>query len=259
MIKSDGADQDHDIVCSKADLHIHSIHSKKCGLSSIKSIMDYVEKMTDLDVIAITDHDEICGALKAQGLAHTYSFEVIIGEEIYTREGEIIGLFLKKKIDPRKSLPQTLYEIHKQGGLAIVPHPFYFYGKFPGFKRAISISTLNKIIKQEKEGISIDALEAFNPSWAGYFSKRKAYKFNTKVFNLPITAGSDAHDLGQIGRVYTIFPGKSATDLKKSILDGHTLIQTNYFWSAKELASLVGRNIKKRIRKYGQKITFRKK
>jgi hypothetical protein len=255
MTKSEASD--YDIVCSKADLHIHSIHSKKCGLADIKGIMDYVEKMTDLDVIAITDHDEICGAQEAQKLASAYSFEVIIGEEIYTREGEIIGLFLKQKINPKQSLPRTLYEIHEQGGLAIVPHPFYFYGKFPGFKKAISISTLNKIIKQEKKGINIDALEAFNPSWAGYFSKRKAYKFNTRVFNLPITAGSDAHDLEQIGRVYTIFPGKTAEDLKKSILGGHTLIQTNYFWSAKELASLVGRNIKKRIKKYGRKLTLK--
>lgn len=257
MIKnSQGEIAQADIECGKADIHIHSIYSKKCGLVSIKSILDYVEKMTDLDIIAITDHDEIIGAQEAQKLSEKHSFEVIIGEEIYTKQGEIIGLFLKDKILPKQSLPATLYQIHEQGGLAIVPHPFYFYGKFPGFKKAISPRTLNKICKEEENNIRIDALEGFNPSWAGYFSKRKTYKFNSKVFNFPVTAGSDAHDLDQIGRAYTLFPGKTAQDLYNGILDHKTLLQTNSFWSTKETAGLIKDNIKKRLKKYRRKISL---
>lgn len=246
------------IKCSKADLHIHSIYSKKCGLESIKDIINYVEKKTDLDIIAITDHDEIEGALEAKKISQGYNFEVIIGEEILTKRGEIIGLFLEKRIAPKQSLPRTLYEIHQQRGLAIVPHPFYFYGKFPGFKRAISPRTLNKICKIDDVKIKIDALEGFNPSWAGYFSKRKTHKFNTKVFKMPITAGSDAHSLEQIGRAYTLFPGHSTSDLYQSILNKTTLVQANEFWSTEEIAGLVKDNIKKRLKKYRKKLSFKK-
>ena len=80
----------------KADLHIHSNCSD--GKPSIEEILEYVEHKTDLDVIAITDHDTIDGALLAQELMKRkkYRFEVIIGEEISTKRGHIIGLFLKK-------------------------------------------------------------------------------------------------------------------------------------------------------------------
>ena len=99
-------------------------------------------------------------------------------------------------------------------------------------------------------------MEAFNPSWAGYFSKRKTHKFNTKVFNLPITAGSDAHSIEYIGRAYTIFPGKNSSDLRESILTHKTLIQTNDFLSAKDNAILIKDNIKKRLKKYRKKISL---
>jgi predicted metal-dependent phosphoesterase TrpH len=242
------------IKCSKADLHMHSLYSKKCGLYSIKAILDYVEEMTDLDIIAITDHDETEGAQEAAELASRYSFKVIVGEEILTKQGEIIGLFLKERILPRKSLVVTLYEIHRQGGLAIVPHPFYFYGKFPGFKKAVSVRTLNKICKKEDKYIKIDALEAFNPSLAGHFSNRKVRKFNPKIFDLPITASSDAHSLEQIGRAYTLFPGKTKKDLYHSILQGITIIQGNEYWPVRETAKLIKGNVKKRLRKYGNKV-----
>jgi len=240
--------------CGKADLHIHSIYSKKCGLVEIKSILDYVEEMTDLDVIAITDHDEIEGALEAVRLSKNYSFEVIVGEEIFTKQGEIVGLFLQEKIEPSQALEETLYQIHRQGGLAIVPHPFYFYGHLPGFKKAISVRTLNKILKKEDPWIKIDALEGFNPSWAGFFSRRKVAKFNTRVFKLPMVAGSDAHNLSQIGRAYTLFPGTTAQDLRGSILNNQTLIQTCEFWSPKDNAILIKDNVKKRLKKYRRKI-----
>lgn len=260
MFKTNKVVQRKDYIeCGKADIHIHSIYSKKCGLFPIKDILDYVEKMTDLDIIAITDHDEIAGSQEAERLASAYNFEIIVGEEILTKQGEILGLFLKEKILPKKSLIATIDEIHRQGGLAIVPHPFYFYGRIPGFKKAVSIRTVNKILKYESDFIKIDALEAFNPSLPGQLSHRKVLKFNTKLFDLPVIASSDAHTLDHIGCAYTLFQGKTKEDLRRSILGKTTIIQGNEFWPVTDTARLIEKNVRKRIRKYGRKINSKLK
>jgi len=242
------------IECGKADIHIHSIYSKKCGLFDIKDILDYVEKMTDLDVIAITDHDQIKGSLKAAKMSSNYNFEVIVGEEILTKQGEVIGLFLKERILPKKSLAATLAEIHKQDGLAIIPHPFYFYGRIPGLKKAVSIRTVNKILKHESDLIKIDALEAFNASLAGQLSHRKVLKFNTKLFDLPVIASSDAHSVAHIGCAFTLFPGKTKEDLRQSILNKTTIIQGGEFWPFADTARLIEKNVTKRLKKYSHTI-----
>jgi len=242
--------------CGKADLHIHSIYSQKCGLNTIAEIMDYVEKMTDLDVIAITDHNEIKGAQEALAMSKRYSFEVIVGEEILTKQGEVIGLFLKEKIPSKMSLLNTIKAIHQQGGIVIIPHPFYFYERppFPGLKRAVSLRNLNKILKLESPSYKINALEAFNPSWAGFFCRRLVRNFNPEIFNLSLVTGSDAHSLEQIGKSYTLFLGHTAADLKESILNKKTIIQTCPFWTTKDNAVLIQKNIKKRLKKYRHKI-----
>ena len=78
----------------KADLHIHTNYSD--GKPSVEEILEYVQNKTDLDVIAITDHDTIEGAVLAKKIASEkkYRFEVIIGEEVSAQEGHIVGLFL---------------------------------------------------------------------------------------------------------------------------------------------------------------------
>ncbi len=109
-------------IWSKADLHIHSDHSD--GLASIPEIMDYVAEKTDLKVIAITDHNTIEGALFAKSLEDMYEFEVVIGEEVSSTSGHILGLFLTEPVPPRMSPIETIAAITEQDGLAIIPHPF---------------------------------------------------------------------------------------------------------------------------------------
>ena len=111
----------------RADLHIHTLASD--GTSGIVAILDRVEADTDLDVIAITDHERIDAALAARAIAldRGAPFEVVIGEEITTRGGHLLGLFLEAPVRPLRSLRSTIAEIHDQGGLAIPAHPLVPY------------------------------------------------------------------------------------------------------------------------------------
>src|SRR6266853_1811737 len=107
----------------RADLHMHSTYSD--GIGSIQQILHHVEHNTDLDVIALTDHDVVEGALRARDLwaRGDYRFDFIVGEEIGTREGHMLALFIEKRIPPNLSIERSIDLVHEQGGLAIVAHP----------------------------------------------------------------------------------------------------------------------------------------
>src|ERR1035437_4893600 len=106
----------------RADLHIHTRCSD--GTASVREALEYASLHTRLDVIAITDHDTIESAHEAAALAPLYRVEVVVGEEITSREGHILGLFLTSRVSPRLSAVETVEAIHAQGGLAVAAHPF---------------------------------------------------------------------------------------------------------------------------------------
>ena len=87
------------LAWNKADLHIHTTYSDD-ATASVEDVLEYVANRTDLRVIAITDHDEIEGALKAQRLAKDYGIEVIVGEEVSTNEGHLLALFIEHFLAP---------------------------------------------------------------------------------------------------------------------------------------------------------------
>ena len=95
------------------------------GWPEPRQLVDYASA-TGLTVIAITDHDTIEGALRAAGHAAGRSrFEVVIGEEVSSRDGHIVGLFLERRVRPGMSAAATVHAIHDQGGLAVAVHPFW--------------------------------------------------------------------------------------------------------------------------------------
>ena len=108
---------------SQADLHIHT--SLSDGMMDVGVLLAYVEAQGFLDVLAITDHDDITAAFMAQELTqkHGYRAQIVIGEEITTRSGHLLGLFLERPVARLQSLETTLQAIHDQGGLAVIPHP----------------------------------------------------------------------------------------------------------------------------------------
>ncbi len=195
-----------------ADLHIHSRFSD--GVSSIKCILDHVERRGDLDVIAITDHNTIKGAVLAASLQDRYSFEIVIGEEIMTESGEIIGLFLEKEIKPGLSPRKTIELIHEQGGLAIAPHPF-----------ALPVSLIGGVgvgFKGIRE-LDLDGYEELNSNPTTFYSNVLSRLLIRPLGDLSRLGGSDAHSAGSIGAAATMFRGKTAADLRRGIESSSTV------------------------------------
>src|SRR5688572_1092908 len=134
----------------RADFHSHSHYSRDSVVSPRAFIDSCVRK--GISCIAVTDHNEIEGAFVIQKLAAAEGkLKVVIGEEVKTSEGEIIGLFLKEFV-PRDLSPEaTVQAIHEQGGVAVIPHPYDI------FRRSV---LKDEAIERVKT--LIDAIEGFN-------------------------------------------------------------------------------------------------
>jgi predicted metal-dependent phosphoesterase TrpH len=149
-------------------------------------------RAASIDVICATDHNTIAGGLRLRELAE--GFRVVIGEEISTRDGEIIGLFLERAIPRDLSGEETIARIHEQGGLVVVPHPFSMNRRYH-----IRRAALDRLRPQ------IDALEIFNAREAIFLNNRSAAAY-AKEHNIVGTAGSDAHRASEIGRAFVDMP-----------------------------------------------------
>lgn len=211
----------------KADLHIHSNFSD--AKPSVEEILDYVQNKTDLDVIAISDHDTIKGALLAQELMKKkkYRFQLIIGEEVSTQEGHVIGLFLKNQI--KKGLPahEVIKKIKNQGGLALMAHPLRHVRVNTGNKNLDGLDLMTLL--KEKRGI--DAMEVINGTPTFVKDNLRAMFFNDSMLFKAEIGSSDAHILEAIGMGYTIFEGSTAAELKQAILSNQTRA-LNVRWGA---------------------------
>jgi hypothetical protein len=207
------------VTQGKADLHIHSNFSD--GQNSIEEILEFVETKTDLDLIAITDHDTIEGALLAQKIVKdkNYRFDVVVGEEVSTKLGHIVGLFLTKQINPDMTLSKTLEAIRAQNGIAVVSHPL-FHTKMRS-KGGLSMDGIGlaNLIKHKQ---LIDAVEEINatPSLSRE-NLQAGFVNNTLLFKAEV-GSSDAHIKDIIGKGTTIFKGKSQQDLVKSMRNYQT-------------------------------------
>ena len=116
----------------KADFHMHT--SLNDGTATVREVLNYVRDRTDLDVIAITDHDRLTGSYEALELANEYDFDVFAGCEITTLHGHLLGLFIDKPIPMWRPLDWTIGKIHEQGGLAIAVHPFSMLTRSIGYR-----------------------------------------------------------------------------------------------------------------------------
>src|SRR5262245_18671690 len=108
----------------RADLHVHSWWSD--GAQSPEEVVRAAAGR--VDVLALTDHDEIAGALRAREFARDHpalGVDVVIGEEVSTLNGHLLALFLEERVPPGLSAERTIELIHEQDGLAVVAHPFH--------------------------------------------------------------------------------------------------------------------------------------
>ena len=167
------------------DLHMHTDHSPDCATPV--EVLLATAKQEGFGAIAITDHNEISGALDA--VAKAEGVKVIVGEEVKTAtQGEVIGLFLSERIARGLTLEQTVAEIRRQGGLVYVPHPFDRMHTVPGYEHLLTILE------------EIDAIEVFNPRVAIGSFNEEAARFAAK-YRLIAAAGSDAHVAAGLGSV----------------------------------------------------------
>jgi len=189
------------------DLHIHTKYSK-CSSLKPKDIIR-IAKKRGLNGIAVCDHNTIKGALEVSRLNKDNAFEVIIGEEITTDKGEILGLYIKKEIKPGDFF-RVISDIRKQNGIAIVAHPYVSIGL------ARKKADVNAVIKK------VDAIEGINARSLFKFENKKA-QAKAKKENISVTAGSDSHFKFEIGRAYTEFDG----NLRDAIKNKKTRIYGN--------------------------------
>jgi predicted metal-dependent phosphoesterase TrpH len=197
----------------KADTHCHTKHSGLTKLGFLRfpdSVSEPAEvikaaERKGLNVLCVTDHNTIRGGVEAKKLAS--SVEIVVGEEINTSGGEVIGLFLTEGIKRDMSPEETIDSIHSQGGLAIAPHPFSAY-----------CDSLNFRIFELK----LDGVEVFNAAQRDGYANSTALKLVEDKPGIALVGASDAHTPAMVGNAYTLFEGTTAEELRKAIMQKRT-------------------------------------
>jgi len=192
-----------------ADLHIHSIYSD--GTATVNAILHHASTSTELDVIAITDHDTLQGALRARDQAAQFRIDVVPGMEITTSEGHLLALFLQQPVKSGMSYLETAEQVRLFGGLPFAAHP-------AGYRiNSIGAARLRRLL--ERYPGLLAGVEAENGSLIHLSDNERAQTLRWEL-GLPGLGNSDAHMLDAIGCAYTAFPGKTAGDLRRALETG---------------------------------------
>jgi len=212
----------------KADLHIHTSYSYD-GTATVAAVLAHVMRHTDLDVIAITDHDEIDGALEAVELAPHYGIEVIPGSEVTTAEGHLLALYITERVPPKLSLVETVEYVAQLGGICVAAHPG---GRWDW---CLQEHHLRHALSQPDIGDTLVGLEAYNASLPSLRINQQAALMQRQL-GLASVGCSDSHLLWMIGNGATCFPGKSAQDLRQALCTRTTVTQISarpsYFFAS---------------------------
>lgn len=164
-------------------------------------------KENGMDVVCITDHNSIRGAIQAAKAAEEMEgIEVVVGEEVSTSDGEVLALFIREEIPAGLTARETIRRIRAQGGLVIAPHPFSLH--CPCLKHQIDV-------------LDVDGIEILNGGHIDDFSNPEAARV-AESGKWARTGGSDSHYLKTVGSTYTHFKGRTAEDLRRSILEKTT-------------------------------------
>lgn len=215
MIEPLASAPDRQLRRGRADLHLHSVASD--GTATIEEILEHVERATDLDVIAVTDHERIDGALAARAIAEHRGLrvEVVVGEEVTTLGGHLLALFIDRRIPPFRSLRSTIAAVHDAGGIAIPAHPLVPY------PLCAQGWVLRRLLDDPDPAVRPDAVETFNPTALGKPGHLQVTRFADER-GLARVGNSDAHALAAIGSGWTTFPGSTAADLRRAIAERAT-------------------------------------
>ncbi len=196
-----------------ADLHIHTTYSWD-GTATVSAVLK-TAMLRGLNVLAITDHDEIEGALEAQELSPDYGVDVVPGIEISTRDGHLLALFVRWRIPAGLPLEKTLERIGGQGGLAVAAHP-----------AARGINSLTpECIRRVRQDFDLArilvGIETYNASVFHRGGNTIALPL-AQSLGMASLGNSDAHLLSMVGKGMTGFAGESAAALRRALEDGVT-------------------------------------
>jgi predicted metal-dependent phosphoesterase TrpH len=207
----------------------------------VAELLDWVQEATDLDVIAITDHERIDAAVAARAMAVDggQAFEVIVGEEVTTLGGHLLALWIERPVKPFRTMRTTIAEVHDHGGIAIPAHPLVPY---PLCAQGFALRRL----AAGKEHFRPDGLEAFNPTTLGRPWHGRVVRFADELGFAKI-GNSDAHALDAIGSGYTTFAGHDAEHLRAAILAGTTHHHGTFHPTGAQLGTFG-----QQLRKYGR-------
>ncbi len=173
----------------RIDLHCHTCYSRD-SLVTLDALLRWMDRR-GLDKVAVTDHNTIAGALAFHDQAPV---RIVVGEEIETRRGEQLGLFLQEEVPPGLSPEETIARIRAQGGLVGASHPLDRHRS-----EAVGIETLESIRHE------MDFLEVLNARVTVARDNQLAEEMAAR-WNLPGSAGSDAHAPFEVGRAYVDIP-----------------------------------------------------
>ena len=201
-----------------ADLHMHTCYSD--GKPTPQALLDFVAKhRPHLNVIAITDHDNLDASLWAYEQRHRYPFDIVTGVEVTAEGGHVLALWVQTPIPARMSIPETVHAIHEAGGLAVLAHPFHVEMDFVR-KYAMRYWKHPEVLLEA----GLDGIETHNAAIVTPGTNLIARQFAKRI-GLPALGNSDAHTLGAIGTGKTRFLGRTAEDLRQSILNKATSAQ----------------------------------
>lgn len=183
----------------RLDPHVHTLASD--GIDDVETMIG-AAVAAGLDAIGIADHERMDAAIAGAAMAkhRGWPIEVIVGEEVSTRGGHLLGLYVTRRIRPWHSLKDTIARIHDQGGLAIVAHPL------PPYPLCASERTLRKLMDETDPIFHPDGMEGFNPTTAGKALRRWSRRAPAlaEQLGLAATGGSDAHRAANVGTTVTI-------------------------------------------------------
>ena len=207
----------------RADLHIHTAHSD--GMLEVPELLVHAAQQTELDVIAIADHDQVRGALDAAERCAGMSgsrLSVVVGTEISASWGRhVVALFFHEPYPttpfPRfRGLRQTAARVRDAGGVLVLPHALSALVPSVG-ERALAHLLLDPAARRTVVGI-----EVCSGVVGGRRAEARLRRLNAAAWRLAEVGSSDAHHLSQVGSAFTEFPGRSTADLERALTDRTT-------------------------------------
>ena len=191
----------------RADLHIHTTYSD--GIGTVPAVLEAARR-NGLDIIAITDHDELRGALGARDLAPRFGIGVVPGVEITTAEGHLLAYWIERAVPAGRPLIETLLRVGEQGGVCVAPHPT------AQWVPSLGVAPIWRALQHPDAARLLAGIEVYNLGLPRLVNNRAAQALG-RATGLAQLANTDSHMPWTIGLCASEFPGASPQALRQAI------------------------------------------